>query len=336
MVLSADGQPKGLLRFAGRFAISFAIILAIWAVLLWQIDFSRLAEILRASRWPYLLWMALASVAAIGFRAWRLKLLLACDARFAPVFHAENISYLVNVILPLRAGEMALALALRKVVSTDGSRALAAVAVDRMLDLIIVLILFAAVLMVAPPVPASIRGGAASLAVVVAVATAIMFAFPSCKAVALHFGERIIGKFPRADHDIWLRRIDSFLQGFQSLRDPRALFPALILTLAVWAATAAAYYLAIAAFWDSPDIIAVVFTMCVATFGISTVAVPSGMGIFHASVVIGFAVFSVPQEASLAMALIYHGAAVVIAVVLGIHGLRRCGFGLSTVLSTLK
>ena len=148
-----------------RFGWRGALGILLSAALLWwafhDVPWSLVAvEIRRANLWLLLL-SALAATGIFPLRAWRWRIILdpvEPNLPFGPLWRSTAIGMMVSNIVPARAGEPARAYALsREVDRVPFSTAFASLAVDRVFDALIVLMLmFGAMLM--PSFPAGAAG----------------------------------------------------------------------------------------------------------------------------------------------------------------------------------
>jgi uncharacterized protein (TIRG00374 family) len=133
------------LSIAAKYAIGLGI-----AALFLYLTFRKVnaADMLAAARGANYWWMALALLLPVGanvFRAWRWNVLLSPVKEDLPLgyaFTASLVGYMVNNVLP-RGGEVARAFNLARLAHIPVSSVLASVVVERVLDVIMLLVLLA-------------------------------------------------------------------------------------------------------------------------------------------------------------------------------------------------
>src|SRR5919204_1938458 len=151
------------MRFGWRGALGMVLSVALLWWAFHDIEWARVSlEIRRANLWLLLL-SAIAATGIFPLRARRWRTILdpvEPNLPFGPLWRATAIGMMVSNIVPARAGELARAYALsREVPRVPFSTAFASLAVDRVFDaLLVLLLMFGA--MVLPSFPA---GGSASV-----------------------------------------------------------------------------------------------------------------------------------------------------------------------------
>ena len=138
------GRWQQWLKLAPGLVVS-AIFLAL---LLWNVDWDQFWSSLRGANYAWLMLSLLALTLAVILKVQRWQLLLLPAKRTSPtnVFYSISIGYLVNTVLPGRLGELARASLLARLESISVMTVLSTVAVDRILDLVVLALLLAIVL----------------------------------------------------------------------------------------------------------------------------------------------------------------------------------------------
>jgi glycosyltransferase 2 family protein len=310
---------------SGRLWIGIGVSSACLAVVFWQIDLNRVLIALRAANWwalpviigSYLVFMLL--------RAWRWQIMLGRKVDYWPVFHAQSIGYLLTNILPFRLGDLGRAYLVGQQPGLSGLQALSSVVLERILDMLVIVLFFAFTLRMVPRIPTLIAQAGLMFGVLSVTLFAIMLLIVSHRSIALMIMQRALGRTKSFGSEAWLKRADLFLDGLQSLCQWRSLIVILGLSLVDWVTGVAAYYWGIGAFWPEVTWPAAIFTLCAAAFGVSLPSSPSAVGVFHASVWLALSVFSATGEQALGFALVYHALTFIIVLVLGGVGLWKSG-----------
>src|ERR1041385_9059466 len=139
------------MKFGWRGALGILISAACLYFAFRNVDWARTIKYAREANWPLLVLSAATATCMFPLRARRWRTILdpvAPKLPFGPLWRATAIGMMVNNIVPARAGELARAYALsREVPAVPFSTAFASLAVDRVFDLLVVLLLtFAAML----------------------------------------------------------------------------------------------------------------------------------------------------------------------------------------------
>jgi uncharacterized membrane protein YbhN (UPF0104 family) len=244
-------------------------------------------------------WWLLPSIAVLALanvvRALRWQQLYAPERRppLRPVTAAMLIGLAVNMLLPLRAGEAARILALRRSAGVSRVETLATVALERVLDVFCLILLLFAALPWLPEVewlrPAAI------LALVLATLLVALAAV----------GERpfhaLARRWERLEH-AW----HSVARGLVGLRRPRIAAAGLLLTSLSWVLVAVSFWLAMLAF--DLDLAPAAGLLVLAAVGLSMIlpAAPASLGVFEAAVVIALGAYDVPRSEALSYAFVLH------------------------------
>jgi len=303
--------------------ITFSI--ACLGLIFWQIDVKRIVIALREANWRALPIIIGSYMAFMFLRAWRWQIMLGSKVRYWPVFHAQSIGYLVTNLLPFRLGDLGRAYLVGQQPGLSGLQALSSVILERVLDMLIIVFFFAFSLTMVPKMPPVIAQAGKTFAVLSILFFCMMLLIVLQRSRALTFTKRVLGQISGMRKEAWLRRVELFFDGLQSLHQWRQLAVIVGLSFIVWMAGAAAFYWGISAFWSEVTWPAAIFTLCVAIFGVSIPSSPSAIGVFHASVWLALSVFSVTGEQALGFALVYHALTFIIVLILGSIGLWKNG-----------
>ncbi len=248
---------------------------------------------------------------------WRLLFRPNRDVPLWSTFRALNIGYMASAVLPLQMGEVARAYALGESESIDKARVLSTIAVERVID---VLVLLAVAVCLVPfvhlPAPATY-----SLAVVVMlIAVAIAFI-----AVAVLDRARVEGwlefGFDRAPQRFAARLRElsrSLLDGLSALASLRTLAVVLAWSVISWALSATVIYMLLRAFSLDVPLAAAPFLLVVTTLAFFIPSSPGAVGIYDAAAVRSLtSVFGVALGSASSYALTAHALYLVPPTVLG-------------------
>jgi uncharacterized membrane protein YbhN (UPF0104 family) len=311
------------------------------ALFLRHANLSMVAAELRHANLAYVGLAFLATVGTFVFRAWRWQYLLAPigHAGFGNAFRTTVIGFGANGLLPGRVGEVLRPYLLARREGFDPTAAFATIVLERALDLITLLCLFALSVSVFDPgfsvkdaqtlravhFGAAMAGGAAAAGLVVAFLLA-----GHAERVAGWTGVLTRWMPPRLGA-LATRLVSAFGQGFSVLRAPRALIPALGWSMAVWVSIAVTTW-AMARAFDLD--LAPAGTFAVLMFLAVGVAVPTpgAVGGFHEAVRLSMVtLFGADNDVSVAMAVALHALAFLPVSAAGIYFMAREGLSLSRV-----
>lgn len=302
----------------GLFVSGAALVLALLGI-----DLRQVAETLKQAEYVYLIPATVGILAYLLARSVRWRLLLGPDVSLARAFWVTNIGYLVSNVLPFRLGDPARAVAIGLGGGVRMSAALSTVVVERVLDMLMVVLLLA---LTVPFVgeagwtrEAGMLGGAAaltSLAVLVVLAQR-----PEWGQRALRGG---LARVPRIDPERWAGALGGLLEGLAALRSCRRTAGLLVWSVVTWAFVVGYYFAMLWAFLDHPSLAEGSFLTCAIGLGMALPSSPGAMGVFHS--VARYALqlpFGVPAEEAVVVAFASHAFQYIVACLLGLMGLAK-------------
>lgn len=285
------------------------------------------------------LWLLGGAVAMVTatflLRALRWKILLSpvCrDTTLHSRFAAVNIGFMVNNLLPARAGEFARALALSRMEPVSASGAVGSLVVERFLDGLAIF-LFVFVAMAAPGFPEDPVVGASSLGAWIQGATVLlgvllalmvlMLLFPGTLVRIMGGAARILpGRLPR----LLVEALESFLDGLKVLQHPGLLALAVLWSLGVWAWHSLGFWMALRAFGFEVGYDAALFVNATVAFAVGLPAAPGFFGTFHAGAAAGLAVYGYTPAQAGAFAFGFHLGGFIPVTLIGLYFAWKLGF----------
>ncbi len=311
------------------------------ALFLRHANLSMVASELRRADLRWVLVAFLATVATFVFRTWRWQNLLTPIGRvgFGNAFRTTVIGFGANGLLPGRVGEVLRPYLLARRERLDPTAAFATIVLERALDLIALLFLFATSVTLFDPgftvkdaqTLRAVQFGAAIAGAAAAVGLVVAFL------LAGH-AERVAGwsvVFAR-----WLphrlsafinRIVTAFGRGFSVLRTPRALIPALGWSIAVWLSIAVTTWAMAQAFTLALAPAGTFALLMLLAVGVA-VPTPGAVGGFHEAVRFGMtSLFGADNDVSVAMAVALHALSFLPVSAAGIYYMAREGLSLSRV-----
>ena len=270
-----------------------------------------LQDALDALRDSDLLWLVPALpvfTLAIALRALRWWSVFAPAQRppLRAVTYALLIGYFFNNILPARAGEAARVIALHRRASTPKAETLGTVVVERLFDVLALLIVLFASYPWLPEI-SWLRAAALFGAFVVAVLLALIFVVVRYDARAIHW---LLSPLRRIRREGVAERLEAAAvnatRGLVGLRDPRIALRGMLLTIASWVTLGVSYAILTNAFHlDLPLVAGMLVTVAV-NLSLVLPSSPAALGVFEAATVIALRAFDVPHAEALSYALVLH------------------------------
>lgn len=271
--------------------------------------------ILRAFRWQYLL-------APIG------------TAHFGNALRTTVIGFAATFLLPARAGEVIRPYLLARREGFPATAAFATIILERLLDLVTVLALFALFVLTLDPSslsavdPRSLArvkfGGLVGAA---AAAGALVVAFVAAGHPerlgrwALEIERILPEKLARAV----ARFVESFTQGLAVMRQPRRLFVALALSIPLWVSIATGIWLTSLAFHITFSLMGSFLVLVILVVGVA-MPTPGAVGGFHAAYQIAVQTFfGAPDDRAIGAAIVLHAISFVPVTLIGLALMAREG-----------
>lgn len=280
------------------------------------------------ARYVYLVPAGLSLLAYLIARSIRWRILLGSGVSLSRCFWITNIGYLVSNVFPFRLGDPARAVAVGLDREVKVGAALSTVVVERVLDMLMVVLLLAASLpFIKEAGPLRDAGMFAALAAVVASLGLLVVALrPEWARRAAVWA---MARVPRLDPERWLTMLDGLLDGLVALRSPRRLLELLFWSIVTWLFVVGYYWAVLWAFLDRPPLVQGSFLTCAVGLGMAIPAAPGAMGVFEAVARAALEVpFGVPEEQALAVAFGSHVYQYILSNLLGLMGLAQLGLSL--------
>ncbi len=284
------------------------------AFLLLAIGATVTTYLVRTFRWQYLL-------APIG------------PTKFWAAFQATVIGFSANFLLPARPGEVLRPYLLARRERLAGTAAFATIILERLLDLVTVLLLFGVFVLLVDPAtlagdPALYMrvkiGGLVSFGVALA-GLALLFALAGHPERLGRAALRIERVLPSHLARIVARFVEAFAQGLAVMRQPRRLAVSLLLSVPLWLSIAAGIWLTSHAFHMTFGYLGSFLVMTLLVVGVA-MPTPGAIGGFHAMYQITVTTFfGVPNDRAIGAAIVLHAISFLPVTLLGVFFMAREG-----------
>ena len=290
------------------------------AVFLREADFGRVWSAVAAARADYLALSVALTVATFLIRAERWQYLLGPlgPTRFKTVFRTTVIGFAASAVLPARAGEVIRPYLLARQEGLKATAAFATILVERILDLVAVLLLLLAfVIWFDPGVEArdsalfgAIRFGSLLMAPVAAAALALMF-FMAGHPERLHgWLLKAEAVLPARAASAIARLARTFAEGFAVVRSPQRLVAATAWSIVLWISIAGGIWAVAVAFGIDMPFTGGWLMLAPLVVGVA-VPTPGGVGGFHEAFRLGAtAFFGADNDVAVGAAIVLHAISV--------------------------
>jgi glycosyltransferase 2 family protein len=304
------------------------VLVSLGAVyLLLRGDLEMLQEEVSNGRYGYILPALFFMLLALIVRGYRWRVVVGHRTTVWHAFHIMNVGYMLNN-LPLRLGELARAwMCTRLDPPIKFFTAFSAIAVERILDLIMVVILLGIALLTLD-VPDTWSGIGATVAAVTLVATVVLYYFASHREAAHSFLAFFMKRLSFLNRFNLIEWLDHFLDGLQPLTSPRAFLESMGWSILGWGFSIIAGYFLMQVFFDEGSIPAIMLSVVMLSLAVAIPSTPGNLGTFEAAGVAAFWLadlvpsIEAPENApALAYAVLLHAMSVALYIVLGMWGL---------------
>jgi uncharacterized protein (TIRG00374 family) len=273
------------------------------------------AEILGA-RWDLLLIALLLTLGGYLCRVERWRYLLAPIGRpsFASAFQATMIGFAVNAVMPGRVGEVLRPYVLARRERLSATAAFATIVIERLLDLLIVFLLFCGAIAFFDPqfrssntsllTIVNVGAGVAGFVAVTALVLMVVVSGNSKKAKAMI--KRLIGLSPGRFGRSVVSLFTRFLEGLTVMRQVRPLVVALLWSAPLWVSNMLSTWCVTHAFGIDVPLSGAVILMSMVVIGVA-VPTPAGVGGYHAAYELGAtALYGADADRAVGAALVMH------------------------------
>ena len=302
----------GYLKHASILLVTVALL----ALFLRQADLAAVAGELSRAHPPGIIVALLASVATFVFRTFRWQYLLqpAGDVPFGPALRATVIGFGANAMLPGRVGEVIRPYLLARAVRLDPTATFATIVLERALDIITLLLLFACTVAFLDPGFAvndgqtlrAVQFGGLMAAGLSLAGLAVAFLFAGHAERVSVVTERLTRGLPARVGVLAMKVVTAFGEGFAVLRSPAALALAFVWSVAVWLSIALTTWSMASAFALPLPFVGTFTVLMFMAVGVS-VPTPGAVGAFHESVRLALvSLYAADNDRSVAYAVALH------------------------------
>ncbi len=269
-----------------------------------RVDWPILLDALRSVSGLWLFLAILSVLLSLAFKVWRWDLLLRNYQLRLPLKRLISAFFLgqaANILLVIRGGEIVRVSAAHQPGQDDWVEISATIAIEKYLDLLILVLLMLAMATNLPPLALETMGSLYPLLIILTILLLL----------AILFAPALWRRYsPEESRTPWLakiqRKLDQFLQASLWLRDPRRLLPSLGITLLIWLVMALTnrlvfQSLAINLGWD-----AALLVLILVYIGVLPALMPGNLGPFTFFAQLALIPYAIPNEQAVAFAIILY------------------------------
>jgi hypothetical protein len=303
-----------------RIGISVAISALFLALAVRRVEWRESLAALQRANYLYLVPLMGAGIWTLYIRAqrWRVFLKPIGVPPIRPLFHATNIGFMANMLLPLRAGEVIRPVLASRQVGLPLGGVLATIVLERIFDMFTVLLLFGLSVMIVPLSEQAITWGWMLTGLAAFIGASMGF---------LRWQEDLALRLIRRFCDLLPGRLGAsaygfaagFIKALEILGSPADFARAFAWSLYLWMVIALLNGIGLVMF-HLPVQSALVVTAIIA-IAVSVPSAPGYIGSFQLGCVVGLAMYSVTESDAIAFSFVHHLAQFVATVGAGLFSL---------------
>ena len=323
------------MRSALRTAIACLLTVALVALFLRNADFGKVWDAIGSARMDLIALAVLMTLATyvVRTRRWQYLLEPLGTTRFGMVFRATIIGFAASAVLPAKIGEFVRPYLLARREGLSATATFATILLERMLDLVAVLLLLAAYLVWFDPgmsvrdsaLFSTIRLGGLVMTPIALGVLIVMFLLardPARSEAWLRVGDRWL---PARVASLLSKVVRRMSEGFGLLRRPERLLASLGWSVVMWLIIGAETWVVAAAFGIARPFTGAWLMTALLVVGVA-VPVPGGVGAFHEAFRLGAtAFFGAANDAAIGAAIVLHATSFAPVTILGLYYAAREG-----------
>ncbi|CAN5446220.1 lysylphosphatidylglycerol synthase transmembrane domain-containing protein [soil metagenome] len=329
------------MKFGWRSALGIVLSAVLLYLAFRDIEFAKVIANVRKANLPLLALSALCATLTIPARARRWRPILdpvAPNLPFDPLWRATAIGVMINNVAPARAGEPARAFALSRFApQVSFPAAFASLAVDRLFDMVVILLLmFGAMLDPAFPSGANVFGfSMSSLAVkgmlLVVVALLGMYAMVLFPARVLSLYEALAQRIAPKLEERGRVALVALMHGLSVLRSPSHFAAVFAWTVLHWLLNGLAFWIGFKAVGIDAPFSAALFLQGVIAIGVAAPQAPGFFGVFELFGKEGLRLYGVSGDAAVTWAIGFHFLSFIPITIIGAWYFLRAGMSLAQI-----
>ncbi|MEM9774590.1 MAG: lysylphosphatidylglycerol synthase transmembrane domain-containing protein [Chloroflexota bacterium] len=314
-----------------RSSLSLWIGLAISAicifVLLQLIDVQEAIHEISTADYRLVALGGLAQVVFLVLRTFRWRFMLNNVVKWEQVFHIQNIGYMLTMLLPFRLGDLIRAYLIGRVKPLNFMQGASSMVLERILDLLVIIILFPFAIRGLPELPVRVQQAAYAFGAAAIVGVGVLIFMANLPDLFRSIARWILDLIPFMKTDVWLERLDGILAGLDSLTSIKNAAYLLVSSFIIWVPILYSYWITMQAVGIDASWSVAIYTVCIAAFGVAVPSSPGQIGVFEAAVSLAL-VSALGQALSTTAAsfgIIYHAVQYLVLIILGVIGLIAQG-----------
>jgi uncharacterized membrane protein YbhN (UPF0104 family) len=309
--------------------------LCLWFAL-YDVDFAQLGRSLAAARKSSIPVFLVALFAFYWVKAVRWHHLLA-PLKSIPtrkLFPPLMVGYGVSMLVPMHLGEIARIMIVRSEQSLGASPLLMSIALERLLDLVTIPLLFAVAMMAHDGLPPTLIAAAYFMGLVGLAGIAALTGFVLKPEWVTGSATKLLAPFPARWRVPVVAQLMAGAEGIGVLRAPGRLVPVVLLTLVQWALMWLCAWIAIWSVGANAPWSAGLLTVALINVAVALPTSPGYVGSVQAAFVLALLPYTVERETAIAASVYFHVLVYVAVVATGLAFLHRAGRSIRSLRAT--
>lgn len=303
-----------------QFWLGLLVTIGCFVALFQLVDPAELLAVFRRANYGALLLCCGLIWIFLLLRAVRWQILLKRQAGWRPIFHIQNIGYMLTMLLPFRLGDVARAILVGNLPGVRVAQGASTMVVERLLDVLFFVVLLPFTVAGLDQLPEQVRQAGWLFGVAAGVGIVVVIVAANQRPLLSRLLNRVLTR-PR-----WRSAIDGLLDGLDAFTSWQMSLSLLLLSVGVWLPVMLAYRVVLTAVGLQIPWVALGFTICVAAFGVAAPSSPGQFGVFEGAVFFALVtVLGYPAEPVVSFALLYHVTQYLFFILLGLIGLAQTG-----------
>jgi uncharacterized protein (TIRG00374 family) len=319
--------------------VVLALAVGLLALFLYHVDLRRVGSAIAHAQPVWLLLSFATTLINLAIRAYRWQYLLdpLGKVRFGSAFRATAVGFAASTVLPARAGEVIRPYFLARHEHMSATGAFATIILERLLDIVAVLVLLAAYVfgfgrgleLTNPVALGVLKWTGATAALGALVALVILFVLAGNPERLGRATKRIAAVVPSFASAI-ARVAEKFARGLGAIRSPSRLFVALVWSFPLWLSIAVGIWAVAVAFRLAMPFTGSFLIVALLVLSVAVVPTPGAIGGFHAAFRYGATTFfGAPDDAAVGAAIVLHVLSIGPSLLLGLYFAAQVGVNLS-------
>jgi glycosyltransferase 2 family protein len=301
------------------------------------LEFDKIVEALQDVKYSYLIMAALLMLLTSVLRSLRWGMILSPIEKIGQksLFSIFSVGFMAVVLIPMRVGELVRAYLLRTNSHVSFTTALSTIFVERVFDMLTILLILFVVILQAPVPLWLLKAGYTALVLSILMILFMCFCYFKT-GETLRLIRPVLGWLPHRFQGKLEGLIKNFITGFEIIRNPGKILGIAILSTLIWVISGLAIY---SLFWFQGlelNLVVAFVVLVVNIVGVSLPTAPGMLGNFQLSCIVALSLFNVNKDVAFVFSMVYYLLGIGIIVFLGLVFLPFIKFSLRNVLRDMR